>query len=34
VAVRFDDGDNPPLSGLGATLWRRRDVLLFVWPEG
>lgn len=34
VAVRLDDGDNPPLSGLGATLWRRRDVLLFVWPEG
>ena len=34
VAVRFDDGDNPPLSGLGATLWRRRDVLLFVWPDG
>ncbi len=33
VAVRFHDGDNPPLSGLGATLWRRRDVLLFVWPE-
>ena len=28
------DGDNPPLAGLGAALWRRRDVLLFVWPEG
>ena len=33
VEVSFHDGDNPPLAGLGADLWRRRDVLLFVWPE-
>lgn len=33
VAVRFHDGDNPPLASLDAELWRRRDVLLFVWPE-
>jgi hypothetical protein len=34
VEVSFHDGDNPPLAGLAADLWRRRDVLLFVWPEG
>jgi hypothetical protein len=33
VEVSFHDGDNPPIAGLGADLWRRRDVLLFVWPE-
>lgn len=33
VEVSFHDGDNPPLAGLGADLWRRRDALLFVWPE-
>lgn len=33
VEVSFHDGDNAPLAGLGADLWRRRDVLLFVWPE-
>jgi hypothetical protein len=33
VEVSFHDGDNPPLAGLGADLWRRRDVLLFVWPD-
>ena len=33
VEVSFHDGDNPPLAGVGADLWRRRDVLLFVWPE-
>jgi hypothetical protein len=32
LSVRLDDGDNPPLAGLDAQLWRRRDVLLFVWP--
>lgn len=31
--VSVHDGNNPPLAGLGAALWRRRDVLLFVWPE-
>jgi hypothetical protein len=33
VEVSFHDGDNPPLAGLGADLWRHRDALLFVWPE-
>ena len=33
LAVRFDDADNPPLPAVDATVWRRRDVLLFVWPE-
>jgi hypothetical protein len=33
LAVRFQDGDNPPLTDLDVALWRRRDVLLFVWPE-
>jgi Protein of unknown function (DUF3999) len=32
LAVRIDDGDDPPLAHLGAEVWRRRDVLLFVWP--
>ena len=34
LSVRFHDGDNPPLADLEAAVWRRRDVLLFVWPEG
>ncbi len=34
LEASIHDGDNPPLAGLGAALWRRRDVLLFVWPEG
>jgi hypothetical protein len=33
LSVRFHDGDNPPLASVHAALWRRRDVLLFVWPE-
>ncbi|HEV8582270.1 MAG TPA: hypothetical protein VGX68_24635 [Thermoanaerobaculia bacterium] len=33
LSVRFHDGDNPPLANLEAAVWRRRDVLLFVWPE-
>jgi hypothetical protein len=33
VAVRIHDGDDPPLAQLGAEVWRRRDVLLFVWPS-
>lgn len=33
LEVSVHDGENPPLSGLGAALWRRRDILLFVWPE-
>lgn len=32
VAVRIHDGDDPPLASLGAEVWRRRDLLLFVWP--
>lgn len=34
LSVSFRDGDNPPLANLEAAIWRRRDVLLFVWPEG
>ena len=33
LSVWFADGDNPPLANLGAAVWRRRDVLLFVWPD-
>ncbi|MDP9120904.1 MAG: hypothetical protein M3O15_05955, partial [Acidobacteriota bacterium] len=33
LAVRFADGDNPPLAALDVDLWRRDDVLLFAWPE-
>lgn len=33
LSVRFADGDNPPLAGVQAALWRRADTLLFVWPE-
>jgi len=33
LSVRFHDGDNPPLADLEAVVWRRRDVLLFVWPD-
>ena len=34
LALRFEDGDNPPLGTLDLSLWRRSDVLVFVWPEG
>ncbi|MFL6199220.1 MAG: hypothetical protein ACJ76J_08600 [Thermoanaerobaculia bacterium] len=33
LTVRLRDGDNPKLPVLGVSVWRRRDVLLFVWPE-
>lgn len=33
LTVRLRDGDNPRLRALGVSVWRRRDVLLFVWPE-
>lgn len=33
LSVRLADGDNPPLADLDAAVWRRRDVLLFVWPK-
>lgn len=33
LTVRFKDGDNPPLPALDVQVWRRRDVLLFVWPD-
>jgi uncharacterized protein DUF3999 len=33
LSVRFSDRDNPPLASLEADVWRRRDVLLFVWPS-
>ncbi|HEX9670207.1 MAG TPA: DUF3999 family protein [Thermoanaerobaculia bacterium] len=32
VSVRFDDGDNPPLASVDVALWRRRHLLVFVWP--
>ena len=32
LSVRLEDGDNPPLGSLDTAVWRRRDVLLFVWP--
>jgi hypothetical protein len=33
LTLRFEDGDNPPLGTLDLSLWRRDDVLIFVWPE-
>lgn len=33
LGVRFHDGDNPPLTGLDISVWRRSDILLFVWPK-
>src|SRR5882724_5839657 len=33
LELRFEDGDNPPLGTLDLSLWRRSDVLVFVWPE-
>jgi hypothetical protein len=33
LSLRFHDGDNPPLPDLDMAVWRRRDVLLFVWPQ-
>jgi hypothetical protein len=32
IGVRFADGDNPPLASVDLTVWRRGDVLIFVWP--
>jgi hypothetical protein len=32
LSVRLEDGDNPPLASLDVAVWRRRDMLLFVWP--
>jgi hypothetical protein len=32
LTVRFADGDNPPLTGVNLSVWRRGDVLLFAWP--
>jgi len=32
LVVDVDHGDNPPLPTIDVELWRRRDVLLFVWP--
>ncbi|HEX4964905.1 MAG TPA: DUF3999 family protein [Thermoanaerobaculia bacterium] len=34
LALLFHDGDNPPLADLDVAVWRRRHVLLFVWPAG
>jgi len=33
LSIRLDDGDNPPLAALDVELWRRRDVLMFIWPQ-
>ncbi|HEX3126361.1 MAG TPA: DUF3999 family protein [Thermoanaerobaculia bacterium] len=33
MTVRFRDGDNPRLRAVDVAVWRRQDVLLFVWPE-
>lgn len=33
LTVRFRDGDNPRLRSVDVAVWRRRDVLLFVWPD-
>jgi len=33
LTVRLRDGDNPRLPSVGVSVWRRRDILLFVWPE-
>lgn len=33
LVVEVDNGDDAALPGLGATLWRRLDVLLFFWPQ-
>lgn len=33
LTVRFRDGDNPRLPAVDVAVWRRRDVLLFVWPK-
>jgi hypothetical protein len=33
LTLRFEDGDNPPLGNLDLSVWRRDDVLVFVWPE-
>ncbi|MFY9826911.1 MAG: hypothetical protein WAM82_36495, partial [Thermoanaerobaculia bacterium] len=33
LSVQFHDGDNPPLPDLDTAVWRRRDLLLFVWPQ-
>ena len=34
LEVLFFDGDDPPLSGVAVEAFRRRDALVFVWPEG
>ncbi|HEX3553453.1 MAG TPA: DUF3999 family protein [Thermoanaerobaculia bacterium] len=34
LALQLRDGDNPPLADLDTAVWRRRHVLLFVWPGG
>lgn len=33
LSLKFHDGDNPPLPDLDTAVWRRRDVLMFVWPQ-
>jgi hypothetical protein len=33
LTVRLRDGDNPRLRAVDVAVWRRRDVLIFVWPR-
>lgn len=33
LEITLDDGDDLPLTALEVELWRRREALLFVWPE-
>jgi hypothetical protein len=33
LTVRLRDGDNPRLRAVDVAVWRRRDVLIFVWPQ-
>jgi len=34
VRIEIDDGDNAPLAGVSAELWRAHRELLFPWPGG
>ncbi len=34
LQIRFDDGDNVPLDSVSVRVWRRRESVRFVWPEG
>ena len=34
LQIQFSDGDNAPLDAVDVRVWRRRDTLTFVWPDG